>query len=949
MTTENINIRIREDGSRVVERNLGGIGDAAIDAKGDVDILNKALGLLAGALAIDKLQDWADSWGTAAGLIRTSTKSVQEATAVQDALYKSAQKTRTEYNSVVELYSRAARAGSDLGASQADLIKFSEGVGKALAIQGTSAEAASGALLQLGQALGNGKIQAEEYNSLLDNGQVILQTVANNLDAAGGSVGKLTKLVKSGQVGSKEFFDAFLAGSDQLDEQFGKTSMLFSQGWTVITNGAIKYVGQMNETLGISQKFGEFAQWMAAHMPEVAAAIVSIGAAVAVAFAPGKIMQFAAQMQSLWALMLANPFVAVAAAIAGVLSYLYIMRDEIKLGVDDTTTLGDLMRAVWEQVVPVVQAVWEVIKGVFEMQMQLAQTVLSFIGMQYDDMFGDVEDGWLGIVRVVARTIDAITGLLIGLAKVSSNIFATVAATITNMFSNAATMVQSLVKGDFAGVEAAGEKQRALWSNMGDNLGTAVADAFDSGFGTVMEYGLESRLNTAIDRAKEISKNRAKEVTEPFDLNVKLGNGTTPDPTKGDKDAAKKAAREMAQLQRSLRQLQDQVDPVAAATRELADAETILTKAVDKGLISTNDKATIYAKLKDQLQQTLQPYQYMIKEIERENEMLKLTSKQYEVEQDLYRRVQELKRSGIELTAQETDQLRAQLTVQQELARIAGIRDQLEQNSQSRKMQDLTDKVGVAGGMARDPNSGYTRSDAVTELAGDIPGLDQTAEFLQAQQEQYAGYYAIIDELRQQDLISETSAVQAKIAIFQQQYAAQFQAASTALGNLASLQRSENKKQAQIGKTAAIAQTMINTYQSATSAFAAMAGIPYVGPVLGAAAAAAAIAAGMANVQAIRSQNVGAFRTGGSLVVGGSGGTDSQNVHLRATPGERIQINTPAQARALERADEMSTGTAGPRVVQQTVNQTFMSKPDRTTERQQQRALRKSAMQSAGV
>lgn len=57
------------------------------------------------------------------------------------------------------------------------------------------------------------------------------------------------------------------------------------------------------------------------------------------------------------------------------------------------------------------------------------------------------------------------------------------------------------------------------------------------------------------------------------------------------------------------------------------------------------------------------------------------------------------------------------------------------------------------------------------------------------------------------------------------------------------------------GKILAIASATIDTYQSAVAAFKSMAGIPYVGPALGAAAAAAAIAAGLANIAAIKRTN----------------------------------------------------------------------------------------------
>lgn len=115
----------------------------------------------------------------------------------------------------------------------------------------------------------------------------------------------------------------------------------------------------------------------------------------------------------------------------------------------------------------------------------------------------------------------------------------------------------------------------------------------------------------------------------------------------------------------------------------------------------------------------------------------------------------------------------------------------------------------------------------------------------------------------------------------------QLNAASNLFGQLATLSSSHNKKMAAIGKAAAIAQTIINTYQSATEAYAAMASIPYVGPVLGAAAAAAAIVAGLANVAQIRSQNVGGYAGGGPIK--GPGTATSDSVPILASNGEYMQ------------------------------------------------------------
>lgn len=107
-----------------------------------------------------------------------------------------------------------------------------------------------------------------------------------------------------------------------------------------------------------------------------------------------------------------------------------------------------------------------------------------------------------------------------------------------------------------------------------------------------------------------------------------------------------------------------------------------------------------------------------------------------------------------------------------------------------------------------------------------------------------------------------------------------FAAAKNAFGNLSALMAIESKKMFEIGKTAAIAETIMSTYEGAQKAFTALADIPIVGPVLGAAAAAAAIAGGLARVSAIQSTQFGSrsvsVGVGGNMSVNraaGAGGT----------------------------------------------------------------------------
>lgn len=100
----------------------------------------------------------------------------------------------------------------------------------------------------------------------------------------------------------------------------------------------------------------------------------------------------------------------------------------------------------------------------------------------------------------------------------------------------------------------------------------------------------------------------------------------------------------------------------------------------------------------------------------------------------------------------------------------------------------------------------------------------------------------------------------------------------TTISNLAQLfagqSEAQQKKAFEVQKAANIANTLVDTYSSATASYKSLAGIPIVGPALGFAAAAAAVTAGLINVKNISQQQ---FNSGSS---GGGGNNSSSNANV---------------------------------------------------------------------
>ncbi|PII38698.1 hypothetical protein T190_17110 [Sinorhizobium meliloti CCBAU 01290] len=208
----------------ITNRQMGQIQkQAASTGKAMTASLVQAGAAVAGAFVFTDVIRGIGNLSEAATRIDNSLKvaglSGAELERVYEGLSKAAIANGAPIETLTSLYSKAAQAQKELGVTSGELLNFTNNVALALRVAGTDAQAASGALLQLGQALGSGKVQAEEFNSILEGAPTIAQAAAAGLKEAGGSVSQLKQLIVDGQISSEAFFRAFEAGSVILEQK----------------------------------------------------------------------------------------------------------------------------------------------------------------------------------------------------------------------------------------------------------------------------------------------------------------------------------------------------------------------------------------------------------------------------------------------------------------------------------------------------------------------------------------------------------------------------------------------------------------------------------------------------------------------------------------------------------------------------------------------------------
>lgn len=294
---------------RQANRRLDGIGQSMARS------LTTPLAGVSAALGVREVLRYADAWTGAKNSLAVAGVVGAEQADVLDRLYNSAQANAAPVGALADLFGKAAQASDNLGASQAELLEFSDGVATSLRVEGKSAAEASGALTQLGQLLGQARVQAEEFNSINEGARPILMAVAHGLDEAGGSVSKLKALVNEGKVSGQQFFQAFLKGLPEIQKMAANATQTIEQGMTKVNNALTKYVGETDESLGASQRLVAGLNTLADNFNETADIVLQLASVIAGALVGRSLAMMIAKL-SLGAAAIVN-FVRAAKTMAG--------------------------------------------------------------------------------------------------------------------------------------------------------------------------------------------------------------------------------------------------------------------------------------------------------------------------------------------------------------------------------------------------------------------------------------------------------------------------------------------------------------------------------------------------------------------------------------------------------------------------------------------------------
>lgn len=168
-----------------------------------------AVGVAFGALAVSSIAV-GRRFREAEARLSALTGSAQEARRAFDGIIDISTRTGAELDALTSTYNTLIFVQRDLGLTTEQNLKILENVNNVFALTKVEGAQASSALLQLGQALSNGKVQASEFIPIIEAAPGLVKELAEVFPEAAGSAGQFIQAVKNGEVTSKELAQALL-------------------------------------------------------------------------------------------------------------------------------------------------------------------------------------------------------------------------------------------------------------------------------------------------------------------------------------------------------------------------------------------------------------------------------------------------------------------------------------------------------------------------------------------------------------------------------------------------------------------------------------------------------------------------------------------------------------------------------------------------------------------
>ena len=248
-------------------RNMvDGLGSSARNAAGAFGLLNRGIGAALSDIrriaatvyvfknALDGLKTVAeqlDRLNVVKNKMRGLYENEQMAADVTEMIYKSAQDARTSMDAFSTTFLKVQLATEKYGFSAQEAVDLTNTLAKALTVGGATASETASVMLQMSQALSKGKLDGDEFRSVMENSPVLMRALAREAGKVMGVVGagqkELMQWSRTGKLTIDILLGALKNMKSEMDRKFGGTTETITQAFAKLDNAWEKFIGTFAE------------------------------------------------------------------------------------------------------------------------------------------------------------------------------------------------------------------------------------------------------------------------------------------------------------------------------------------------------------------------------------------------------------------------------------------------------------------------------------------------------------------------------------------------------------------------------------------------------------------------------------------------------------------------------------------------------------------------------
>lgn len=207
-----------------------------------------------GFAAVKKGMDLADTYTNTNARLGMITNSLAEQRSLQNDIFAAANRARGSYTEMASAASKMRMLAGDSFGSNQEAVAFTELLTKSLKVSGAGTAEQNSAFLQLTQAMAAGRLQGDEFRSVMENAPMVSDAIAQYM---GKSKGELKELSSQGLITADIVKNAMFQAAGDIEDRFSSMPMTFADIWQKIKNdGAQAFGGVFDKANAILNSAG---------------------------------------------------------------------------------------------------------------------------------------------------------------------------------------------------------------------------------------------------------------------------------------------------------------------------------------------------------------------------------------------------------------------------------------------------------------------------------------------------------------------------------------------------------------------------------------------------------------------------------------------------------------------------------------------------------------------